>query len=52
MEGPTYVLLTADFLANGVHSATHRTFDEFVVAGKKRPNSNLMDWFLVKHRQL
>ena len=26
--------MTADVLANGVHSATHRTFDEFVVAGK------------------
>jgi len=25
---------TADFLTNGVHSATPRTFDEFVVAGK------------------
>ena len=25
---------TSDFLTNGVHSATHRTFDEFVVAGK------------------
>lgn len=25
---------TRDFLANGVHSATHRTFDEFVQAGK------------------
>lgn len=25
---------TADFIANGVHSATHRTFDEFIVAGK------------------
>ena len=25
---------TADFLANGVHSATHRTFDEFIQSGK------------------
>lgn len=25
---------TADFLANGVHSATHRTFDDFVQSGK------------------
>lgn len=25
---------TGDFLANGVHSATHRTFDEFVQSGK------------------
>jgi endonuclease YncB( thermonuclease family) len=25
---------TADFLANGVHSATHRTFDEFIKSGK------------------
>jgi len=25
---------TADFLANGVHSAAHRTFDEFIVSGK------------------
>src|SRR5262249_43814665 len=25
---------TADFLAHGVHSATHRTFDEFVQSGK------------------
>ena len=25
---------TTDFLTNGVHSAAHRTFDEFVVAGK------------------
>jgi endonuclease YncB( thermonuclease family) len=25
---------TADFLANGVHSARHRTFDEFVKSGK------------------
>jgi len=25
---------TADFLANGVHSATHRTFDQFIESGK------------------
>jgi len=31
---PDACFVTADFLANGVHSATHRTFDEFVVAGK------------------
>jgi endonuclease YncB( thermonuclease family) len=31
---PDVCFLTPDFLANGVHSATHRTFDEFVVAGK------------------
>lgn len=31
---PDVCFVTADFLANGVHSATHRTFDQFVVAGK------------------
>ena len=31
---PDVCFVTADFLANGVHSATHRTFDEFVIAGK------------------
>lgn len=31
---PDACFVTSDFLANGVHSATHRTFDEFVVAGK------------------
>jgi endonuclease YncB( thermonuclease family) len=31
---PDVCFETADFLANGVHSATPRTFDEFVVAGK------------------
>ena len=31
---PDVCFVTADFLANGVHSATHRTFNEFVVAGK------------------
>src|SRR5262249_39613444 len=25
---------TADFLANGIHSATHRTFDQFIQSGK------------------
>jgi endonuclease YncB( thermonuclease family) len=31
---PDACFVTADFLANGVHSATHRRLDEFVVAGK------------------
>jgi hypothetical protein len=31
---PDACFVTADFLANGVHSAAHRTLDEFVVAGK------------------
>ncbi len=31
---PDVCFVTADFLANGVHSATHRTFNEFVVGGK------------------
>jgi endonuclease YncB( thermonuclease family) len=31
---PDDCFTTADFLANGVHSATHHGFDEFVVAGK------------------
>jgi endonuclease YncB( thermonuclease family) len=31
---PDACFVTADFLANGVHSAAHRTLNEFVVAGK------------------
>jgi endonuclease YncB( thermonuclease family) len=31
---PDACFITSDFLTNGVHSATHRTFDEFVIAGK------------------
>jgi endonuclease YncB( thermonuclease family) len=31
---PDACFVTADFLANGVHSATHRRLDEFVVGGK------------------
>jgi hypothetical protein len=31
---PDICFTAADFLANGVHSATPRRFDEFVVAGK------------------
>jgi len=31
---PDFCFETGDFLANGVHSATPRTFDEFVVGGK------------------
>jgi hypothetical protein len=32
--GPDDCYEPADFLANGVHSAKHRTFDEFVQTGK------------------
>jgi len=31
---PDSCFLTADFLANGVHSATHHRFDEFIESGK------------------
>jgi endonuclease YncB( thermonuclease family) len=31
---PDNCFTTADFLANGIHSATPRTFDEFIVGGK------------------
>jgi endonuclease YncB( thermonuclease family) len=31
---PDVCFLTDDFLSNGVHSATHHTFDQFVIAGK------------------
>ena len=46
---PDACFVTADFLANGVHSAAHRTY-EFVVAGKTikfEPDG----WYLVKHRR-
>ena len=31
---PDHCFTTADFLANGINSATPRTFDQFVVGGK------------------
>ena len=31
---PDVCFETKDFLTNGVHSATHRTFDQFIVGGK------------------
>ena len=31
---PDQCFTTADFLSNGIHSATHRTFDEFITSGK------------------
>jgi endonuclease YncB( thermonuclease family) len=31
---PDDCFVTADFLTNGIHSATHRTFDKFIQSGK------------------